>query len=149
MEAGRGTVGFKALPDTAKDARTSKGNALNWDSNTNSFDGEVDTFVDSNGNTVYKEATITIFETNFNDDSKNKFGVLKRFGIWDGGLTKSNTMTGTFSHEVFHNLDQKTISTVKQNSAAGKKVNSYDVQTPAYKVQGQVHQEIKSNRKKN
>lgn len=52
-------------------------------------------------------------------------------------------MTGTFSHEVFHNQDQKTITAVKQNSAAGKKVNSYEVEPPAYKLQGQVHREIK------
>ena len=123
------------------------GNALNWDSSTQSFDGVADTFVDSKGNKVYTEATITIFESNFNDDSQNKFGVMGKTGVWDNDLTKSNTMTGTFAHEVDHNLNQNTVQAVIDR---GKGVeNNYSVEPPAYKVQKQVHQEIKDNRKKN
>ncbi|WP_243721238.1 DUF6443 domain-containing protein, partial [Aquimarina spinulae] len=123
------------------------GNALNWDSSTQSFDGVADTFVDSNGNTVYTEATITIFESNFNNDSQNKFGVLGKTSVWDSGLTKSNTMTGTFAHEVDHNLNQNTVQAVIDRGNGVE--NNYSVEPPAYKVQKQVHQEIKDNRKKN
>lgn len=124
-----------------------QGSALNWDSDTQTFDGVPETFVDSNGNTTYAEATITIFESNFNDNTQNKFGVLNKTGVWDSGLTKSNAMTGTFSHEVDHNQNRSTIQAV--GDRASGKVNNYNVETPAYNVQKTVHQEIKANRTKN
>jgi len=123
----------------------SNGRALNWDRSSQSFDGTAETFIDSNGNTVYAEATITIFETNFNSDTNNVLGVYQKTGVFDPGLTKLDTMIGTFSHEVFHNLDSNTIQTVIDRSNGVQ--NNYSVEPPAYKVQAQVHQEIKKNRK--
>lgn len=56
-------------------------------------------------------------------------------------------MTGTFSHEVDNNLNQNTVQAVKARGNGTP--NNYSVEPPAYKVQKQVHQEIKDNRKKN
>lgn len=122
------------------------GKALNWDSKTQSFDGTAETIKDENGNLIYKEATITIFDKNFNDDVVNSLSVLDKTGVFDPLLTKSNTITGTFAHEVDHNLNQNTIKTVVDRSNGIK--NNYSVEPPAYKVQKQVHQEILNNRKK-
>jgi hypothetical protein len=121
------------------------GNALNWDSSTQSFDGSPDTFVDSNGDTLYTEATITIFESSFSDNvSDNRMLVWDRFGVFDSP-TKSDMMTGTFSHEVDHNLNPNTIQAVIDRSQGVP--NNYQVEPPAYKIQGKVHQEIKKARK--
>ncbi|NUY82762.1 RHS repeat-associated core domain-containing protein, partial [Flavobacterium sp. MAH-1] len=120
------------------------GKALNWNKDTQSFDGTPETIVDSKGNTIYKEATITIFDKNFDDLSNNKFAVLGKTGIWDSGLTKSDAMTGTVSHEIDHNLNPYSIEAIIDR--ANGRTNNYEVEPPAYQVQKKVHEEIKAAR---
>jgi RHS repeat-associated protein len=123
----------------------SSGNALNWNVESQQFDGKADVFTNSDGNLTYKEATITVYEKKFSDNKlENGLIVRNTFGVVDFP-SKSDMMAGTFAHEVFHNLDQMTIEAVIDR---GNQVqNNYDVETPAYQLQGKVHQEIKKNRK--
>ena len=70
-------------------AHDAEGNALDWDSKTGTFAGDVAFTTDSDGNLIYREATITIFE--------RTIGLLSN--------DKNTEMVVTNAHENEHNLN--------------------------------------------
>ena len=104
-------------------AHNANGNALDWDSKTGTFKGEVEFMTDSEGNTVYKEATITIFEN-----------VHKAIGNSD------LEMVSTKAHEDEHNLNKKDIAAIKDRQE-GKK-NDRNVEKQATRVHLKVWKQI-------
>ena len=67
-----------------------------------------------------------------------------RIRVKDENITKDEFMVSTFSHESYHDIDLDAIKAIndKQNGV----VNNYSFEPPAYRVQRQVHKEIKSSR---
>jgi len=118
---------------------------LDWDSRKDEtkgrFKGRVAYIKDDDGNFVYKEATITMFEGNID---KN---YLKVHSIEHGDgskITKKEGLVSVFTHEGFHDTDQKTINAIKTRQGGGK--DSYPVETSAYGQNRKVLREIKENR---
>ncbi|WP_317167939.1 RHS repeat domain-containing protein [Flavobacterium jejuense] len=125
----------------------SGGRALNWDSKEQKFDGMPDVLTDSNGNLVYKEATITVFEKTFIEDGKNlPFSVAAKTIVYDRNVSVSNAISGTVSHEIDHNQNQQTIKAVVDRS--NNIQNNYNVEAPAYLIQAEVHKQIRTFRQR-
>lgn len=92
-------------------AHDANGKALNWNDKTNTWDGKAEYIKDASGNSVYKEATISIFEGNFTQeivDAKNLTDA-KNF-------TKDDAMVSTNAHEDEHDLNIEDISSIKGRS---------------------------------
>ena len=86
-------------PHGTIDKDGSKGK-LTFDSNTKTFNGTADIVKDANGNEVYAEATITIYE-----------------GEYRGSLqTKEDAMVATFGHEAEHSLDLNQVQETKNKT---------------------------------
>lgn len=106
------------------------GNALEWDAETGTFGGEIDFITDSEGNPVYKEATITIFEL--------------AIGLFTNGEEeKKEQLVSTNAHENEHDLNKKDIKAIKERGE-GKK-NNRDVEKVATAVGRKVEKEINEN----
>jgi hypothetical protein len=78
--------------------------ALTFNDVTNKFEGEADIVKDSNGNEVYAEATITVYEGEYKD----------AYGS-DTNKIEEN-MLGTFGHEAEHDLDLKQVQETKNKT---------------------------------
>lgn len=93
-------------------AHDGNGKALNWNDKTNTFDGDASYIKDRNGNLVYKEASITIFEGNILAD---------KTAIADdlNGATSDQFIVSTIGHEIEHNLNTTDIKSIK-NRKDGK-----------------------------
>ena len=106
-------------------AHDAEGNALDWDSKTGTFAGDVAFTTDSDGNLIYREATITIFE--------RTIGLLSN--------DKNTEMVVTNAHENEHNLNTLDIKSIKDRSEG--KDNIRNVEEAAYQVGEKVRKEIK------
>lgn len=83
----------------------SKG-ALHFNDQTNKFEGQVDIVKDANGNEIYAEATITLYE-----------GELKSPKVF-GNNTEAieDELVATFGHEAQHDLDPRQIQATKMGN---------------------------------
>ncbi len=104
------------------------GNALSWDSESGTFDGEVAFKTDADGNLIYEEATVTIYE--------------KTIEIV-AGENKESEMVVTNAHENEHDLNTKDIEAIKERGEG--KSNNRNVEVEATKVEEKVRKEIKEN----
>jgi RHS repeat-associated protein len=123
------------------------GNALEWDSENGKFKGDPAYIKDKDGNYVYKEATITIYEGNIEES----IDFLRNSGkVKDPALTTQEYMVSTFGHEGEHDLNTKAIATIKKRQDGGDKYNVFKkVEKPAYDVTFKILKEIKEARNKN
>ncbi len=110
-------------------AHDDNGNALDWDSEAGTFNGDVAFKVDSKGNLIYEEATITIFESSIE--------------MFAGKENKDKEMVVTDAHENEHDLNTEDIKSIKDRGE-GKK-NIRNVEIDAYKIGNKVREEIKEN----
>ncbi|SHM67826.1 RHS repeat-associated core domain-containing protein [Chryseobacterium carnipullorum] len=92
-------------------AHDASGKALNWNDKTNTWDGKAEYIKDSNGNSVYKEATITIFEGNHTPDQVDAANITGA-----NNFTKADAMVVTNAHENEHDLNIEDTSTIKGRS---------------------------------
>jgi hypothetical protein len=119
------------------------GKPLEWErgaNGTGKFDGQPAYIKDKDGNMVYKEATITVFEGNI---TKGELEA-QRTDIGDPNLTKSELAVGIFSHEVDHNTNQEAIDAIRTRQEGG--TDPLDVEKPAEAVETKVFEEIKKKR---
>ncbi len=126
-------------------AHDKSGKPLVWEEGTGGtgkFNGQPDYIKDKNGNMVYKETSITIFEGNMNKDEVKANQELYA----DPGLTKSELMVGVFAHEIDHNTNQAAIDAIRTRQEGGR--NNLDVEKPADAVEEQTLGEIKKKRPK-
>jgi|GEM_PF-2548622 len=122
-------------------------NVLEWDAQNGKFKGEPAYIKDKNGNFVYQEATISIYEGNIERDLT---ALQNDPGIKDPKMTKEDFMIATFGHEGDHDLNTKAISIIKKRQDGGKKFDVQKrVEDPAYKVTFKILKEIKKSRGKN
>jgi RHS repeat-associated protein len=123
------------------------GNVLEWDSQNGKFKGEPAYIKDKDGNFVYQEATISIYEENIERDLS---ALQNDPSIKDSKMTKEDFMVATFGHEGDHNLNTKAIGIIKKRQDGGGKFDvQKKVEDPAYKVTFKVLKEIKKIRGKN
>ncbi|WP_299125882.1 DUF6443 domain-containing protein [uncultured Tenacibaculum sp.] len=110
-------------------AHDSDGNILKWDNDTGTFDGKVAFETDEDGNIIYKEATITIFEA-----------AIRFLNITneDGEIVVVN------AHENEHNLNKKDIKAIKERQKG--KSNKRDVEKKATEIEEKTRKEIKKNK---
>jgi RHS repeat-associated protein len=94
-------LGFHQPHGTRLDG--SKG-ALKFNEDTNQFEGQADIVKDANGNEVYAEATITLFE-----------GEYKKYLGGDTEAIEDN-LVSTFGHEAQHDLDPNQIQATKTHT---------------------------------
>ncbi|WP_228452024.1 RHS repeat domain-containing protein [Chryseobacterium sp. G0186] len=92
-------------------AHDASGKALNWNDKTNTWNGKAEYIKDSNGNAVYKEATITIFEGNHTPDQVDAANITAA-----SNFTKADAMVVTNAHENEHDLNTEDISSIKGRS---------------------------------
>ena len=116
-------------------AHDQNGKALNWDEKKGTFDGNVAFSKDKDGRTIYTEATITIFEGNF--DKEEIDGYSDMYGI---KLSKEEIMVMVGAHENEHDLNKEDIEAIKGNST-GKK-SKRDVENAATTVETKTGAEI-------
>ena len=124
-------------------AHDKDGKALSWEVDSDGigkFEGILSYITGEKGNTLYKEASITIFEGNIDDSL-----VIQQIYSGDSELTTEESMVETFAHEADHNINQEAIKAIKERQEVG--VNNFDVEKPAYKVGDQTLKEIRKNRK--
>jgi hypothetical protein len=124
-------------------AHDKNGKPLKWPKDgdgTSKFIGQPAYKKDKDGNMVYKEATITVFEGNI---SKGELAGQQRINK-DPALTKSEVVVGVFSHEVDHNTNQEAINAIRDRQKGG--TNNLDVEISAKAVERQVFEEIKKKR---
>ena len=104
------------------------GNILEWDEDTGTFNGEVAFTTDSEGNLIYKEATITIFE-----------GTIT-VGLPEGEDIDTE-MVIVNAHENEHDLNKKDIKSINDRSKG--KSNRRNVERKANRIEKRVEKEIK------
>ena len=123
------------------------GKVLEWDSENGKFKGDPAYIKDKDGNSVYKEATITIYEGNIEES----IDFLKNSGrVKDQALTTQEYMVSTFGHEGDHDLNVKAISIIKKRQEGGPKFDVFKkVEKPAYDVTFKILKEIKKARGRN
>ena len=121
-------------------AHDKKGKALDWDDDTGKFKGKA-AFTTANGETQYKEATITIYEGSINKNL-GYFGKLSN----DPTVTVAEAMVIVGSHENTHDTDKASIKAVKDRQEG--KTNPLNVEQPAVEVMRKVADEIKDNKQK-
>lgn len=109
---------------------------------TGTFEKMPDYIKGKDGKDKYKEASITIYEGNFSNGELQ----YQQRANGDNKLTKDEMVVATFTHEGFHDTDQKTIDAIKTRQQGG--VNNYDVETAAEtKAENKVYEEVKKKRK--
>jgi hypothetical protein len=117
---------------------------IGWKSGPNGtgqFERMPDYIDDGNGNKVYREATITIYEGNI----KSRLGDT-RIKYKDPKLTADEYAVMTGAHEADHDTNHEAIDALRERQGGSK--NTYNVEKPAYEFTDKVHQEIKENRSK-
>jgi RHS repeat-associated protein len=123
------------------------GNVLEWDSENGKFKGDPAYIKDKDGNFVYKESTITIYEGNI-DESIDAIRNSEK--VKDPALTTQEYMVSTFGHEGDHDLNVKAIATIKKRQDGGEKFDvQKKVEKPAYDVTFKILREIKRARRRN
>jgi hypothetical protein len=123
------------------------GNVLEWDSANGKFAGDPAYIKDKDGNSVYREATISIYEENVERDLS---AIANSERIKDPKLTKEDFMVSTFGHEGDHNLNVKAIATIKKRQDGGPKYDVFKkVEKPAYDVTFKILKQIKKARGRN
>lgn len=123
------------------------GNVLEWDSQNGKFKGDPAYIKDKDGNFIYKEATISIYEENIERDLSALANSKK---INDPKMTKEDFMVSTFGHEGDHDLNVKAIGTIKKRQDGGGNYNvQKKVEKPAYDVTFKILKEIKKARARN
>jgi hypothetical protein len=125
-------------------AHDKEGKALEWDSENGKFAGDPAYIKDKDGNSVYKEATITLYEGNIDES----IDFLRNSGkVKDPALTTQEYMVSTFGHEGDHDLNKKAIATIKKRQDGGDKFDVFKkVEKPAYDVTFKILKEIKKAR---
>ena len=124
-------------------AHDKNGKPLDWQKNTGGtgrFDGEPAYKPDQNGNQVYVEATITIFEGNIKDNLPNIQSFYR-----DSQMTSDEAVVGTFTHETDHNTNQEAIDAIRDRQEG--RPNNFNVETPAEAVEKRAYEEIKRKRR--
>lgn len=125
-------------------AHDAGGTALNWQAGTGGtgkFEGNPAYITGKNGKAAYKEASITVFDGNLNGGQLNAM----RNNTGDPGLTKNEAMVAVFTHEGYHDTDQKSINAIKTRQEGG--TNNYDVETAAENnAENKVYQEVQRRR---
>ena len=123
------------------------GNILEWDSANGKFNGDPAYIKDKDGNSVYREATISIYEENIENSLS---GLQKDPSIKDPKMTKEDFVVATFGHEGDHDLNVKAIATIKKRQDGGERYNvQKKVEKPAYDVTFKILKEIKKARGRN
>jgi RHS repeat-associated protein len=123
------------------------GNVLEWDSENGKFKGDPAYIKDKDGNFVYKEATISIYEENIEGSLS---GLQQDPSIKDPKMTKEDSTVATFGHKGDHDLNVKAIATIKKRQDGGDKYNvRKKVEKPAYDVTFKILKEIKKARGRN
>lgn len=113
------------------------GTELQWDQVSETFSGEPAYVENKEGDLVYKEGIIVIYE-------KNIEGYLPgiQMGLPDiPNITTKDYMVAVGSHGIFHGTDQQTIDSIRDRQLG--KPNNFKVEPPAYDVTKQVLKEIK------
>jgi RHS repeat-associated protein len=122
-----------------------KDGPVKWEAGTGGtgkFEKMPDYVKGKDGKYKYREASITIFEGNF-DKGEIQY---QRDAVKDQGLTKEDMMVATFTHEGFHDIDQETIDAIKTRQQGG--TNNYDVEKAAEtKAENKVYEEVKKKNK--
>jgi hypothetical protein len=124
-------------------AHDDRGRALNWEegaTGTGKFERKPAYITDDQGNKVYKEATITIFEGNFDEENMDYQRTIND----DPSLSIEEAMVATFAHEGDHDLNQQAIDAIRDRHEGRN--NRLDVERPAERVEANTYREIKSNR---
>ncbi|MCD9189175.1 MAG: hypothetical protein LUM44_22355 [Pyrinomonadaceae bacterium] len=124
-------------------AHDKNGKPLKWEAGaegTGKFDGQPAYIKDKDGNMVYKEVTITVFEGNIKNDIDN---IRSSYG--DPKITSDEAMVGTFTHETDHNTNQEAIDAIRDRHEG--RPNDLDVEKPAEEIEEQTYDEIRRNRK--
>jgi hypothetical protein len=94
---------------------------------------------DKNGNSVYAEATITIFEGNIENSLRGLQDAYK-----DPEMTTEDYAVATFGHEGDHDTNQQAINAIKDRQEG--RPNNFDVEAPAYEVTRQILRETQASR---
>jgi len=101
-------------------AHDKNGKALEWNENSNKFDGEAAFVKGKGGNIEYKEATISIFEGSIN---ANLSFFASRYN--DPNITASEAIVTAGTHEKTHDTDQDTINAVKDRQEGKINIGRY------------------------
>jgi RHS repeat-associated protein len=105
------------------------------------FERKPDYIDDGNGNKVYREATITLYEANFTDSQLE----IQQYISNDSNLTKNEMMVATGTHEIYHDIDPNTLDAIRTRANGG--TDNYDVEAAAENnAENKVYQEIKTKR---
>ena len=124
-------------------AHDKNGTALKWkgDAKTGKFEGTAEFITDKEGNTAYKESTITI-----NDEMLNNENVLQVRGQRTGveSLTSDEAIVGTFVEEADHSTNPETTQAVKDRQEGIQ--NDYDVEAGADIQQDEYYEELREKR---
>lgn len=124
-------------------AHDKNGKALEWDRDTGRFKGTPAYIKDRNGDLVYKEATITIYEGNIKDTSQMEYA---RNVYGDQQLTSDERMVAVNAHEDVHDTDQEGIDKIRERQQG--RSNNFDPEAASEQEEKRVQEEIKRNRKK-
>lgn len=109
-----------------------------WSDKLNNFKGTPEYIKDRNGNMVYKEVTITLYEGSLEDNGLEDF---RTRVVVDPILTADEALVIGMSHEATHVTDQKTIDSLRLRKLLVK------AEEAPIEVHHQVHKEIVENRK--
>ncbi len=115
-------------------AHDASGKALEWNASTRTFEGTPAFTIDSKGNLIYQEATITIYEATIAEEAALE------------GRNKQSVMVEVNAHEDEHNLNTEDIQSIKDRGEG--KPNPRNVETAAGRVGRQVREEIDEKKKK-
>jgi RHS repeat-associated protein len=123
-------------------AHDAKGNALGWDGDERGkFNGEAEFLTKGKkGDAVgYKEATITLYESEIKDDLT---GLQQKYG--DPRVTVEDALVSVFSHETDHDTDEQAVQAIQDRQEGTP--NDANVEDPARAIERQVIDEIIKNR---
>lgn len=112
-------------------AHDSEGKALEWDPIKGEFDGEISFIQDSEGNSVYKEATITVYDLAIGLISPDK-------------KTTNAFIVSVNAHENEHDLNKEDIKAIKGRQEGVK--NDRDVEGVATEIGKRVIREINGSK---
>jgi RHS repeat-associated protein len=115
------------------------GRKLEYDPDAMIFDGMPAYILDANGNNVYKEASITIYENNISSN----LDFLHDY-FFDHSFNAKEAAVGVFSHEADHNLDQETINSIRDRQMGIE--NYFNEEIPADRKQRATYREIRNKK---
>jgi RHS repeat-associated protein len=125
-------------------AHDKNGKALEWNDKTNRWDGEPAFTKDQKGNTLYKEATITIYEGSITE-SLNQGKIQRKYN--DSQITSDEIIVTAGTHENTHDNDRESINAIK--ALRKDETNKVDVEASATNAELKAAEEIKKQRKPN